>query len=179
MAPHTWSIRQRLRSWDAQLLPATPRFSQKIEWWSNPHSFLPFSWKTGDTRWWHSPLILSPEWVFLGCSLLSSQNLSQWFKSLQVQNQGGSRCYTRLLSHTDSKAKPSRSVGSDSLWPRGLCLPGSSVHGISQARILEWVAISFSRRSSQPRDRTQVSHVAGRRFTLWAIREAPHTNVWL
>ena len=43
---------------------------------------------------------------------------------------------------------------------------GSSVHGISQARILEWVAISFSRGSSQPRDRTRVSHMAGRCFIL-------------
>jgi len=42
----------------------------------------------------------------------------------------------------------------------------SSVHGILQARILEWVAISFSRRSSQPRGQTQVSHIAGRRFNL-------------
>ena len=40
--------------------------------------------------------------------------------------------------------------------------PGSSVHGILQARILEWVAIPFSRGSSWPRDRTQVSHIAGR-----------------
>ena len=45
-------------------------------------------------------------------------------------------------------------------------LPGSSVHGILQARILEWVAISFSRGSSQPRDRTQVSRIGGRRFNL-------------
>ena len=44
--------------------------------------------------------------------------------------------------------------------------PGSSVHGILQARILEWVAISFSRGSSQPRDRTQVSCIAGKRFNL-------------
>ena len=44
--------------------------------------------------------------------------------------------------------------------------PGSSVHGILQARILEWVAISFSRGSSQLRDRTQVSRIAGRRFNL-------------
>ena len=51
--------------------------------------------------------------------------------------------------------------------------PGSSVHGILQARVLEWVAISFSRASSQPRDRTQVSCIAGRRFILWATREAP------
>ena len=47
-------------------------------------------------------------------------------------------------------------------------LQGSSIHGIFQARILEWVAISFSRGSSQPRDQTQVSHIAGRRFTIWA-----------
>ena len=50
--------------------------------------------------------------------------------------------------------------------------PGSSVHGILQARILEWVAISFSRGSSRPRDQTQISHIAGRRFNLWATREA-------
>ena len=46
------------------------------------------------------------------------------------------------------------------------CSPtGSSVHGISQARILEWVAISSSRRSSQPRDQTSISCMAGRFFT--------------
>ena len=49
--------------------------------------------------------------------------------------------------------------------------PGSSVHGIFQARILEWVAISFSRRSSQPRDWTWVSWIVGRCFTIWATRE--------
>ena len=43
--------------------------------------------------------------------------------------------------------------------------PGSSVHGISQARILEWVSFSFSRGSSQPRDRTHVSCIAGGFFT--------------
>ena len=43
---------------------------------------------------------------------------------------------------------------------------GCSVHGISQARILEWVAISFSKRSSQPRDQTLVSRIASRLFTL-------------
>ena len=44
--------------------------------------------------------------------------------------------------------------------------PGSSVHGILQARILEWVDISFSRGSSRPRDRTQVSRIAGSHFNL-------------
>ena len=57
------------------------------------------------------------------------------------------------------------------------CTPqSSSVHGILQARILEWVAISFSRGSSQPRDQTQVSRTAGRFFTIWTTREA---HSWL
>ena len=51
-------------------------------------------------------------------------------------------------------------------------LPGSSICGIFQARVLEWVAISFSRGSSQPRDRTWVSHIASRHFTIWATWEA-------
>ena len=51
-------------------------------------------------------------------------------------------------------------------------LPGSSVHGIFQARILEWAAIPWSRGSSQPRDQTRVSCIADRRFTFWA------TSVW-
>ena len=51
-------------------------------------------------------------------------------------------------------------------------LPGSSLHGILQARVLEWGAIAFSRGSSQPRDRTQVSHIPGGCFNLEATREA-------
>ena len=50
-------------------------------------------------------------------------------------------------------------------------LPGSSVHGILQARILVWVAIPFSRGYSWPRDQIQVSCTAGRFFTVWATRE--------
>ena len=51
-------------------------------------------------------------------------------------------------------------------------LPGSSIHGIFQARVLEWGAISFSRGSFQPWDQTQVSRIAGRHFTIKATREA-------
>ena len=58
--------------------------------------------------------------------------------------------------------------------PMDCSLPGSTVHGIFQARLQEWVAISFSRRSSQPRDWTQVSRIVGRCFTVWATRE-----VWI
>ena len=56
--------------------------------------------------------------------------------------------------------------------PVDCSFPGSSVHGILRARILEWVAISFSRGSFQPRDRTRVSCIAGRHFILWVTREA-------
>ena len=54
--------------------------------------------------------------------------------------------------------------------------PGSSVHGILQARILEWVAISFSKGSSRPRDQTQVSCLRGRHFNLLATREEQNTQ---
>ena len=73
---------------------------------------------------------------------------------------------------------------SDSMWkvkvsqlcltlldPMDCSLPGSSVHGILQTRILEWLAILFSRESSQPRDQIQVSHIAGGFCTIWASRE--------
>ena len=56
--------------------------------------------------------------------------------------------------------------------PMEYSLLGSFIHGIFQARILGWVVISFSRGSSQPRDRTRVSCIAGRLFTAWATRES-------
>ena len=65
----------------------------------------------------------------------------------------------------------SRSVVSNSLPPLGLYS-----HGILQARILEWVAFPFSRGSSQPRDRTQVSRTVGRFFTSWAT--TPPLALW-
>ena len=50
--------------------------------------------------------------------------------------------------------------------PMDCSLSGSSLHGVLQARILEWVAIAFSRGSSQPRDQMQVSCIAGRWFII-------------
>ena len=55
--------------------------------------------------------------------------------------------------------------------PMDCSLPGSSICGIFQARVLEWVAISFSRGPSWPRDQTQVSRIVDRGFTVWATRE--------
>ena len=57
--------------------------------------------------------------------------------------------------------------------------PGSSIHGILQVRILEWVATPFSRRSSQSREQTQVSCIAGGFFTIWTTRETPHNIIYL
>ena len=66
-------------------------------------------------------------------------------------------CITKLKKWSESN-----SVVSDSLWSPG----------ILQAKMLEWVAFPFSRGASQPKDGTQVSHIAGRFFTNWAMREA-------
>ena len=79
----------------------------------------------------------------------------------------GKRSEVKSLSHVRLFATP---------WT--VAHSGSSVHGILQARILEWVAISFSRGSSQLRDQTWVSCIAGRRFILWANREALRTR-WM
>ena len=70
-------------------------------------------------------------------------------------------------STCEVKWSESHSAMSDSLRIHGLYIPWNL-----QARILEWVAFSFSRGSSQPRDQTQVSCLAGRFFTSWVAREA-------
>ena len=58
-------------------------------------------------------------------------------------------------------------------------LPGSSIHGILQSRILKWVALPFCRGSFQPRDQTYVSHIVERFFTIWAIWEAQTLAGWV
>ena len=80
--------------------------------------------------------------------------------------------FPKLLYRPEEKRVcVSRSVVSDSLCDlTDYSPPGSSVHGILQARILEWVAIPFSRGSSWPRDWTWVSCTAGRSFPIWATR---------
>ena len=62
--------------------------------------------------------------------------------------------------------------------PMDCSLPGSSVRGILQARILEWVVIPFFRGSFQPRDWTKVSCIADRFFTFWATWEAYKPDLW-
>ena len=78
--------------------------------------------------------------------------------------------YIRTGPHVLAKLLQSFLTRCDSM---DCSLPGFSVHGIFQTRILVWVAIPFSRGSSWPRDGTQVSCITGIFFTVWATREAP------
>ena len=130
------------------------------------------------TSWTVAPRLLYP-WDFSGkntgldCRFLLPKDLSDpGIKSaspvspaLQADSLPPSHCGSRF---PEAVAKWSE-VALSCLTlcdPMDCSLPGSSVHGIFQARVLEWVAISFSRQSSRPRDRTQVSRIPGRRFNL-------------
>ena len=98
-------------------------------------------------------------------------------------------CHSLVFSHTTSFNSPNNPIRKKESVATQLCPtlcnpvncspPGSSVHRILQARILEWVTISFFRGSSQSRSQTQASHIVGRFFTIWATRESQqfyHTN---
>ena len=103
-------------------------------------------------------------WCFMPITLFNHHN-SLWIKTIcrkeQVPGLPGRWCVCVSVTHLCLT----------------LCLPmdcqpsGPSVHGILQAKILEWGAIAFSRRSSQPRDQTSVSCTAERFFTIWVNRE--------
>ena len=93
----------------------------------------------------------------------------------------GNKCPTLVGSHAYAVARGFMGISILSqscltpLSPTDCSLPGSSVHGILQARILEWVAISFFRGSSKPTDWTRVFCISGIFCTFWAIREALST----
>ena len=113
-------------------------------------------------------MVLNPEaalvWTFLFyawllwniCIFFLFFSLSYWYRSIPIS----------IYMQYEREVKVSRPCPT-------LCDPKDyTVHGILQARILEWVTVPFSRGSSQPRDETLVSCVAGRFFTSWATREA-------
>ena len=105
---------------------------------------------------------LNKEWlIILAVSLLENNS---WFKKNLIRIHP---------NKPDSPWSVSRSVMSNSCVFMDCSPPGSSAHGIFQTRILEWVVLSFSKGSSQSRDPTEVSCIAGRFFTIWATREAP------
>ena len=97
--------------------------------------------------------------------------------NISEMNSSANKCKEMLflmVQWKQVKVKESQSESefvSDSLWPMDCSLTRSSVYGIFQARVQEWVAISFSRGSSQPMDQTWFSRIVGRSFTIWATRE--------
>ena len=96
--------------------------------------------------------------------------------SLPAELQGKPKNTGKKERKKESEVTQSCSI----LWdPVDCSLSGSSIRGIFQAGVLEWVAISFSRGSSWPRGETQVSRIAGRCFTLWATREALWVLEWV
>ena len=110
--------------------------------------------------------------------------INKWILKTQIQQKEFTYLYTIL---------PKIFLPCDQKWvkvaqscltlcdPMDYSPPCSSVHGILQARILEWVAMPFSKGSSQPRGQTQVSHSAGRSFLVWANRDltqvSPHSTL--
>ena len=113
--------------------------------------------------------------------------LGPWKKRYDQPRQ----CIQKQKHHFVNKGPYSQRDGFSSEWvsevaqscltlcnPMDCSLPSSSVHGIFQAIVLEWIAISFSRGSSWTRDQTWVSRIVDRRFTAWATREVQwFTNI--
>ena len=125
---------------------------------------------------YHDLCMIRDLWSNCCKKIMTSRRLRQWLTFfsnkyfLRYANFFRYNAIAHLLYYIDIEVAQS----CPSLWdPMDCSLPGSSLHGIFQARILEWVATSFSRGSSQPRDWTQVSHIVGRHFAIWATREAP------
>ena len=126
---------------------------------------------------------ISVFWMYSGLLTKNFPEYGKYSPSLAISS---------LIILGSSKAGPSISLHSQAPCPQGevaqscltLCNPmdcsppgSSSVHGIFQTRILDWVVISFSRGPSPPRDWTQVSYIAGRLFTIWATREDQRNNM--
>ena len=112
-------------------------------------------------------------WIELHCSQIHISKSSPQCDYIWRLDLYGERTLPIFLYHLAPYHHQwfSHQVVFDSCDSMDSSLPGSTVCGILQARILEWVAISFSRGSSWPRDQTQVSCIAGRLFIDWDTRK--------
>ena len=93
-------------------------------------------------------------------------------KIFKLMNLGGGYCFYIQQSPWKFPEKLIAQSSPTLCDPIDCSPPGSSVHGILEARILEWVAVPSSRGSSQPWDQTRVSRITGRFFSIWAPKEA-------
>ena len=144
-------------------------------------------WETLAFNWWkhelrfvlHTNLFGFVPTILL-CALFCLPFCFLSFFSLFVHNIGSHWFYWIYFSPFPPLKRVKVAQLCQTLWDSMGCgLPGSSVHEIPQGRVREWVAILFSRGSSQPRDQIQVSHTAGRFFTIWATREAPFWKLYI
>ena len=122
-------------------------------WWAAVHGVAKScTWLSDFTFTFHILIVLS--WGFNKAPLVSRLFVSSYLATILYKLD-----YTYRLVMSDS-----------------LCDPMDyTVHGVLLARILEWVAVPISKGSSQPRDQSQVSCIAGRFFTSWATREIPYS----
>ena len=149
------------------VLPSLKQLWQPSKWYTlfdQAESCLhPWCWGWGKL----SELRVEGEWM--------SKIKSRWFPQKQGMDPGQTdrrKWSTKMCCNMNQKNQSEVAQSCPTLrGPMDGSPPGSSIHGIFQARVLEWGAISFSRRSSQPRNWTQVSHIIGRCFTVWATRE--------
>ena len=162
---------QMPRMW---LTDANWKLYYKLQWVRVTTSSLMWSW--GSRGKWDGNGLLFIFHIFFESSSVTSDSLrpqglySPW--NSPGQNTGvGSLFLRQVPSPIEVRSEVAQSC--PTLCDSMDCgLPGSSVHGIFQARVLEWFAISFSWGSSRPRDWIRVSCFAGRRFTIWATRGA-------
>ena len=140
-------------------------------WWRTHDSFPERSWSV--IKWApRNPSTPCDQWLITGIRGPQAHHQFQWFAGRIQRTQNKlvvvDRIYTvRCLKQNQQRYKRYNKSIKTGLYPMRLLHPWGS-----HARILEWVASSLSRGSSQPRDQSQVSHISGRFFTIWATREA-------
>ena len=122
-----------------------------------------------------TPNAARPSWKSCPCS----SHGGDCFLSCAINSTELIPVYTHRGDHVKSESVSHSVVCPTLCNPRDCSLTGSFVHGILQARILKWVVISFSRRYSQPRGRTQGSCIAGRFLYHLSHQENPAYNQWL
>ena len=161
---------QAYSSWKRQLWASQPHTNKlhKEIWGSRiPRQSLWVHSDQSDLTWARSPLTAEAGWI----STPTTRPLTEGLEVPQGARRKGGRKHNEVCSLQNFSFSLVAKV-CPTFDSMDCNLPGSSVHGILQARTLEWIAITFSRRPFQPRDQTRFSCTAGRFFTDWATREA-------